>query len=227
MRGEQRARDHQGRGRKDASRATGIEAAEADPSRPLTLLDQQSGDQEPGKDEEDIDTDEAGLGAGDPDMAEEDEQDRDPAESLQVRSEPIIARSRVQTHGCAGRSWRLCRSRAGWPGRGGVRIRVGPGPEARATTIRPTAIVVMTRCMKCASDGLLTVFGRETSGPLAWYAQNLSACRQSARSLGNFSRRCAHRDRAPGAGRPPRIKRRPSGLTLGTTMTAFASNGTR
>src|SRR5688500_4482381 len=109
------------------------------------LLDQQTGDEEPGKDEEDVDTDEAGLGARDPDMAQEDEQDRDPAESLQVRSEPIVARSRVQIHGCGGRSWRLCGSRGGWPGGGGVRVTVGPGPEARATTTRPTVMVVMTR----------------------------------------------------------------------------------
>ena len=57
-------------------------------------FDEQASDQEAGQDEEDVDADEAGLGARDADMTEQDEQDRDAAQTLEVWPIPRIAGAR-------------------------------------------------------------------------------------------------------------------------------------
>ncbi len=90
---EQRASEHDDRGREDPSGAAAVEGAEADPAGALTLIDEQPRDEEAGKNEEDVDADEAGLGAGQTGVAQEHEQDRDAPEALEIGPESGFARS--------------------------------------------------------------------------------------------------------------------------------------
>ena len=98
---QERRGEHEHGGRKDASGPACVERAEADPSRAFTFVHEQARDQEARQDEEDVDTDEPGLGSRDPDVAEEDEQDRDAAQTLEVWPVPRIA--------CARRRHRVAR----------------------------------------------------------------------------------------------------------------------
>ena len=85
---------HEGGGGKDASGPARVERAEADPFCALVFGHEQAGDQEARQDEEDVDADEPGLRSWDPDMAEEDEQDRDAAQTLEVWPVPGFGSSR-------------------------------------------------------------------------------------------------------------------------------------
>ena len=85
---QERRDEHEQGGRKDASGTACVERAKSDPSRVFSFVREQPRDQEPRQDEEDVHPDEAGLGSGDPDVAEEDEQDGDAAQTLEVRPVP-------------------------------------------------------------------------------------------------------------------------------------------
>jgi hypothetical protein len=55
----------------------------------LALAQEQTGDKEPGDDEEDIDADEAAGDTGDASMEQDDEQDRYAAQAFDVRAEAV------------------------------------------------------------------------------------------------------------------------------------------
>ena len=84
---EQRAREHDDSRRKDPSGSASVEGAKSDLPGAPTLVHEQPGDQEAGQDEEDVDTDKTGFGAGQTRVAQQDKKDRDPAEPLEVRAE--------------------------------------------------------------------------------------------------------------------------------------------
>jgi hypothetical protein len=54
------------------------------------VIEQPAADQEPGDDEEDVDADVAAREARDPDVEEDDEEDGDPAQTLDVRTEAVL-----------------------------------------------------------------------------------------------------------------------------------------
>jgi hypothetical protein len=93
--GEVQRRQHEGRhadGHRDRDESrreysphpARVEGGEADPALPLVLADDQAGDQEARQDEEGIDPDEAAGRPREPEMEQEDGDDRDPAKTLEI-----------------------------------------------------------------------------------------------------------------------------------------------
>ena len=79
--------DEHDRGRgQEAPDPAGVEPAERDPAAALVLAHEEAGDQEAADDEEDVDADEA-AGDRQAGMEQDDEEDREPAEALDVRAE--------------------------------------------------------------------------------------------------------------------------------------------
>src|SRR5207245_10230385 len=81
--------EHEGRGGQESPNATGVEAREIDAAAGVELAKQQSGDQVPGDDKEDVHADKAAC-RNDAGVKQDDEEDRQPAEALDVGSETTI-----------------------------------------------------------------------------------------------------------------------------------------
>ena len=104
-----------------------------DPSRAFTFVHEQARDQETRQDKEHVHTDEPRVGSRHPHVTEEDEQDRDPAQTLKVWPVPRIAcarrrhrAARYRSQVTAGAVPDRCRPR---PGFGGSRFSRGTQPS--------------------------------------------------------------------------------------------------
>jgi len=94
---QQRGGDHRDdadgrRGGQQSAGARPVEVAEPDGAGRGGLAPQQSGDQEPGDDEEDVDADEAAVQAGDPGVEQHHGEHRHGAQALDVGAEPALGR---------------------------------------------------------------------------------------------------------------------------------------
>jgi hypothetical protein len=78
-------------GGQQASGAPRVEGGQRDRPRPLELADQETRDEKPREDEEDVDPDVAARQSGDAGVVDEDEEDGDAAEALEVGAEPVGA----------------------------------------------------------------------------------------------------------------------------------------
>ena len=83
---EQGAREDEDCGGNDPAGPAGVEGPKVESAVPFVLGNEEPCDQEAREDEEDVDADEACPCAGDPDVAQEHEQDGDPAQALEVRA---------------------------------------------------------------------------------------------------------------------------------------------
>ncbi len=97
-------RDRDERRRQQAPDAAPVEPDEVDATCPLTLPQQEAGDEEAGDDEEDVDAHEAARDGRQLRMEEEDEEDGDPAQALDVGPEGLRPADRSGGRGRRGRA---------------------------------------------------------------------------------------------------------------------------